>query len=500
MSRTFSLTPGWRRCLITSFWIVFVLRVAMLFQIPITDNSESRYAEMARWMVASGNWITPEIEPGIPFWAKPPLSMWVSACGIKIFGPNEFGARIFIFLTACAVLLLIYRWAAKQRGKDFALISSFILFTAPVFVVTSGSVMTDLVMTAGTTLCMVSFWNVMTGSGSSRRWNTLFFFGLAIGLLAKGPIATVLTLLPIGTWAFMTRLVGESWKRLPWLRGGFFTLALVAPWYIAAEIRTPGFLDYFLLGEHLKRFLVPGWEGDLYGSAHSEARGTIWLFGLSATFPWSMVLLFMGPVFFRRHASIRDGLREENHPWLYYLLCWSLAPLFFFTLSRNIISTYTLTGVPAIALVIPELWRLAQAPEKRLRIFLGIGTAFSLLTIFGIWVCYLWFEDFAPKRSEKRITEIVKNSREFDASSLHYLGSRRYSASFYRNGEVDFIKPDKVPDLLTNKKHDVLVLGKKEENRLSSLLSPNFRKVAEIGHRSLFSEIPTSTDVRSPKN
>ncbi len=500
MPRTFSLTPGWRRGLVVSFWIVFALRVAMLFQVPITDNSESRYAEMARWMAVSGNWITPEIQPGVPFWAKPPLAMWISACGIKIFGSNEFGARIFIFLTACAVLLLVYRWAAERRGKDFALTAAFILFTAPVFVVTSGTVMTDLVMVAGTTLCMVAFWNVIEGGGSARRWNTLFFAGLAVGLLAKGPIAVVLTLLPIGVWAFLTGRMLESWQRLPWVRGSLFTLALVAPWYIAAEIRTPGFLDYFLLGEHIKRFLVPGWEGDLYGNAHSETPGTIWFFGLAATLPWSLILLFMGPVFIRRRSSVRAGIREENDPWLGYLLCWSFAPLFFFTLSRNIISTYTLTGVPAAALVIPELWRLARAPEKRLGVFLGTGTAFSLLAIGGIWICYLFFEDLAPKRSERRLVERVNRSEGFVESRLNFLGSRRHSACFYRSGEIEFIGPEEIPRLLVNDRHDLLVIKDTDEIRLSPLLAPNFRKVTAIGRRALFSEIRTAADVRTSKN
>ena len=61
-------------------------------------------------------------------------------------------------------------------------------------------------------------------------------------------------------------------------------LALAVPWYVMAEQATPGFLDYFLVGEHFRRFTVSGWEGDLYGNAHTEPLGTIWLFWVYACF------------------------------------------------------------------------------------------------------------------------------------------------------------------------------------------------------------------------
>jgi hypothetical protein len=56
----------------------------------------------------------------------------------------------------------------------------------------------------------------------------------------------------------------------------------VLPWYLLAEWKTPGFLDYFIVGEHFKRFLVSNWQGDRYGNA----RGTICLFLLLASLPW----------------------------------------------------------------------------------------------------------------------------------------------------------------------------------------------------------------------
>ena len=71
--------------------------------------------------------------------------------------------------------------------------------------------------------------------------------------------------------------------------------ATVLPWYGLAELRTPGFLEYFLVGEHWHRFTVPGWDGDRYGHAHVFARGTIWLFAALAALPWSLLIPAAAP-------------------------------------------------------------------------------------------------------------------------------------------------------------------------------------------------------------
>ena len=70
-------------------------------------------------------------------------------------------------------------------------------------------------------------------------------------------------------------------------------LALALPWYVMAEIRTPGFLQYFIVGEHFLRFVDPGWQGDLYGTAHKRPYGGIWLDWLLATMPWGLAGLWL---------------------------------------------------------------------------------------------------------------------------------------------------------------------------------------------------------------
>ena len=113
------MTPDSARRSSRMAWLLaflLVARVVLLIFASHTDPSESRYAEIARKMAETGDWIMPQFDYGVPFWAKPPLSIWLSALGIELFGVNEFASRIFLFLAGIAVLLLVARAARRELG------------------------------------------------------------------------------------------------------------------------------------------------------------------------------------------------------------------------------------------------------------------------------------------------------------------------------------------------------------------------------------------------
>ena len=74
--------------------ILVVWRAFLNGAIPLMDKTEARYAEIARIMAETNNYITPQIDYGIPFWAKPPLSTWFSALSMDVFGVSEFTVRL----------------------------------------------------------------------------------------------------------------------------------------------------------------------------------------------------------------------------------------------------------------------------------------------------------------------------------------------------------------------------------------------------------------------
>src|SRR5699024_4961445 len=120
----------------------------------------------------------------------------------------------------------------------------------------------------------------------------------------------------------------QSIRCLPWIGGILLMLVIALPWYLMAEYRTPGFLHYFIIGENIERFINPGWQGDMYGSAHLHPYGTIWVFWLAAAFPWSLVMLAWLAKGGRR--AIKETF-AKTRPLARFLLMAALMPELFFT-------------------------------------------------------------------------------------------------------------------------------------------------------------------------
>lgn len=422
----------------TQLFIYFImvaalLRLLSLGMYPLMDTTEARYAEIARIMVELDDWVTPWFDYGVPFWGKPPLSFWFTAVSFKVFGINEFAARLPHWLLGVGVAWLVWGFAVC-RSRQIAIYTIALLVGSLLFFASAGAVMTDMALVLGTTMAMRGFWLGLHGTARERareRW--LFFIGLGIGLLAKGPIALILSLVPIAIWAAASGRISAVWREMPWLRGGLLTLAIALPWYILAEMRTPGFLNYFLIGEHWHRFLVPGWHGDLYGSAHNYQRGTIWLFLLVDLMPWTLLL----PVFYlaSRKSQTVKGILAEERGWRVYLLLWGLMPAVFFTWAGNILWPYVLPGFPALALLAGG-W-LAKHPNRTLvERFLVVGVTCTLLAQF-LFIFSLPISGRNENKSEKYLVADYEAKRK-PGEALIYFGKKPFSAAFYSHGKAEY--------------------------------------------------------------
>jgi 4-amino-4-deoxy-L-arabinose transferase-like glycosyltransferase len=433
---SFALTARERRWLLALLALVIAVRLATLGAYPLLDPTESRYAEIARKMLETGDWLVPQVDYGVPFWGKPPLSMWLSAAAMGVLGVNEFAARLpsFILLIGCGAL--VFRLAAWRAGADFALWSLAAFATIGLVFISAGAVMTDPALVLGTTLSMAGFWMALHGADGARRTASLaFFVGLAIGLLAKGPVGVVLTMLPVGAWTLWTRQWRAAWTRMPWLTGSLLTLALAVPWYWAAERASPGFLNYFLVGEHWKRFVESGWRGDLYGAAHARPLGMIWLFWLFAVLPWS-ILAVGGLVRTLTRRGDPKRLLRLRDPWCLYLLAWTLAPMLFFMVSRNVLATYVLPGLPAFALLLGEWWHPAVADPRSLRpaVRTMLAGGCALLAVFvGILVTQQ--QKFDVELSHRALVRMYESTRAGTSDRLIYVGQRPISGEFYSGGK-----------------------------------------------------------------
>lgn len=413
-----------------------LVRLATLPAYPVLDRTESRYAYMAELMVQTGNWVTPFFDHGIPYWGKPVFSFWLTAISFTLFGINALAARLPDFLIYVAATWLVYLFGRDQQDREYGLAAACIFASTSLAFYLGGTVMTDPALMLGVMLVMASYWQcVGRPDGSSRLWGYLFFIGASVGLLAKGPIGVILPGMSIVVWATVHREWGNSWRRLPWVTGTVLTLLLVVPWYALAEYRTPGFLHYFIIGEHIQRFLVPHWPGDLYGAGRPRPLGSIWLFGLAASLPWSIALAV---VLLRRPARqafvVKNLLRDR---WLSYLILWLLAPLVLFTLAANVLFTYVATSMAAFALLAALAFRRFGEAGDRLR-FVAIAAIVPLLFLTAA-IATLINPGGRYVPSQATIIAVFNKLNPNRAAELIYAFDMPYSAKFYTGGHVKYV-------------------------------------------------------------
>ncbi|MFC5499167.1 ArnT family glycosyltransferase [Caenimonas terrae] len=358
------------RLLLAALLLLGLTRLLSLAFYPLMDMTEARYADIARRMAASGDWVTPTLVDLRAFWGKPALSFWATASGIKLFGATAWAARMPHFLMGVGVAVLVW-FHGREHSSRLAWQAVALLAGSLLFLLSAGAVMTDMALALGTTMAMSGFWWCMSGRGRLLP-PVILFTGLAIGLLAKGPLTLVLCGAPIGAWLLWERQWAQAWRRVPWVWGLLAVAVMVLPWYLLAESRSPGFLEYFIVGEHIYRFLVRGWKGDLYSNAHGMPLGTVWLFALAAALPWVLVLPAARLAGALRHGSVLE------RPHFRYLLLWALWPCVFFTVAGNILWTYVLPAMPALALLAAGWTAAASRPLRMDRL---LATVLLLLAL-----------------------------------------------------------------------------------------------------------------------
>ncbi len=411
-------------------WVLAFTVLVRLFSLgayPLFDKTEARYALIGELMYATGNWVTPLIELGVPFWAKPPLSVWGTALSYAAFGVNEFAARFPSFIMLALVAYLVFVIATAARDRDFGLVAVCVFFSTGLSFYLAGGVMTDPALLLGVTLTMVAFWTCMTGP--TRAWGFLFFIGLAIALLAKGPIGVVLPGFSIAAWVAWHNKWRETWRNLPWIAGTLLVVLLVVPWYVLAERATPGFFNYFIIGEHFQRFVRTGWSGDLYGGPRVFPYGTIWLFAMLAMLPWSFIVLLL-PFHRRLREAVfsKELIRDQ---WLSYLVFWFFGSLVFFTVPRIILITYVATSLPAFALLTAHVLRRLGDDGRPYRI--ALIAALVPLVCFSFVIANR-IDAFALSPgvpTEKHVVQAYEAQRRGADYNLIYLLDRPFSAEFY---------------------------------------------------------------------
>ncbi|NJB81696.1 ArnT family glycosyltransferase [Wenyingzhuangia aestuarii] len=431
-----------KNALVLAVFTLALLRILVDAWLPLLDKTEARYAEIARIMYETGNWVTPQIDYGVPFWAKPPMSTWISALSFHLFGVNEFAARFPSFLIH--ILLIVFVAKALKFTKEQGYLGALILLTIPEYYIHSGVVSTDSSLLVGITFIMIGFWKSIQTEERKILWKLITWLGVAIGMLSKGPISLVLTVPPLFIWACMYKgKLLEFFKKALWIPGLLLAFVISFAWYYLAEVRTPGFIDYFFVGEHYKRFFESGWKGDKYGFAKQQPMGMIWLFLILFSLPWIQFVIT---------KVIKKKNEVVKNPWVTFLWLWMLWTPFFFTVSKSLIHTYTLPCTIPLGLLVIHYF---ESFKKHKGWFIAASVV-PVALVFGFIGVNTVYTDTNWQNTDKHLL----NTIDKETATIYAWEFKSYSSQFYTKGKIKTIENSSELDSVMNSQTSFYLLSR----------------------------------------
>ncbi len=334
------------------FLLVLVVAACLFFiglgSLPLLEPDEGRNAEVAREMLASGDWITPHFNT-FPYLDKPALFFWLAAESFRLWGVSEWAARFPSALMALATALLIWFLARRMFGDSAGLRAGIIWVTSPLVIAFSRIVILDMTLTFLLTLALVSF-GLAEASNLRHPWlDGVLFAAMGLATITKGPVGFLFPLLTILVYQALRGRFREL-KRLRWRLGLAIFLAAALPWFVVVSVRNPAFLGYALWQETLLRFATT--------QAH-RAGGLLYYIPvfLAGFFPWSFFLVFAGWNQLKRWRE----LKQETHKPQLLLLVWVAVIVVFFSISRSKLPGYFLPATVPLSILMAKGWAEAES-------------------------------------------------------------------------------------------------------------------------------------------
>jgi len=334
--------------------LLFLCAVVFFYglgRLPFIGPDEPRYAEVAREMYATGDWITPRLG-GIKWFEKPALTYWLLAAGYALFGENEFGARFGVAAVSTFGALLLYFFGRRAHSARFGYLSAAALVTCGLWPGFARGVTCDLPLTVAIEVALLSFFlweSKESEAGADRLWY-VFCFAMGLATLAKGLVGVVLPLMIIAPYLILT----GAWRSLLRPRliifGALIFLGTAAVWYAPVIARNGReFIDEFFVGHHFRRYLSNKYR-------HPQPFYFFPLVVAAGSFPWSFYLLSsVGRTFvslWRGQAKVRQTKVRPIDRLNLFLLLWIVAPIVFFSFSWSKLPGYILPVFPAVALMV----------------------------------------------------------------------------------------------------------------------------------------------------
>jgi 4-amino-4-deoxy-L-arabinose transferase-like glycosyltransferase len=311
---------------------------------------EGRYADIAREMLDSNDWITPRLN-GIKYMEKPPLQYWATAGAFALLGVDEWTARLWPALTGL-LCIAFSAFAARRLAPASPWVLTALALAGSWGFFLGGQFLTlDMGLTFFLTAAMLSYAlsRCAESPRAQRNWMLLAWAAAACAVLSKGLVGVVIPGLALALEVAIERDL-TALRRLHWIPGLCLFAAIVLPWFLLVQYRNPEFFQFFFVHEHLERYALPG----------HHRPGPWWYFIpvlLVGLLPWTPAV----PEALARalSAPAPAGFKLDR-----FLVIWAAVVIGFFSASSSKLPGYVLPAVPALLLVFARHY---PAMSQRLR-------------------------------------------------------------------------------------------------------------------------------------
>ncbi|MBU9292974.1 glycosyltransferase family 39 protein [Burkholderia multivorans] len=353
--------------LLVAFAVIWFTPLGMRHLIP---SDEGRYAEMAREMFVTGDWITPRYN-GYKYFEKPPLQTWLNALTFAWFGIGEWQARLYTALASFAGVLLVGFTGARLFNPLSGFLAAVVLACSPYWNLMGHFNALDMGLAFWMALSLCALLLAQRPGlrpATVRGWMWVCWAAMAFAVLSKGLVGVILP----GAVLVLYTLIARDWalwKRLYLVSGLVIFFAIATPWFVLVQQRNPEFFNFFFIVQQFRRYLTP----------EQNRPGPFYYFVpvlLVGFLPWLSVAW----------QSVRHALRMPRQPNgfspMLVLLIWSAFIFLFFSASHSKLISYVLPVAPALALIIGAYLPLLGADRFR-RHLLGY-LVFFVAAAFGI--------------------------------------------------------------------------------------------------------------------
>jgi 4-amino-4-deoxy-L-arabinose transferase-like glycosyltransferase len=396
------------------FLIIIIIAFYLygLGALPLLGPDEPRYAQVAREMFLSGDLITPTLG-GHTWFEKPALLYWMIVASFKIFGVNEWSARLGPAI--CGLLTILAVWLVG-REVDFGLWSPVVTASCLGLIVFSRAASFDVVITMTTTWSLAFF--LLHELRRKRLLLAGFYAFVGLSLLAKGLVGVVIPFGVVGVYYLLRRSSPARSVWLSFLWGVPLTLAVSAIWYgpvIAKHGWT--FIDEFFIQHHFARYVSNKYH-------HPQPIYFYPVIILMLALPWSVHLISALAKVRKWEWRGDDSLSIVR----IFSLAWLLLPLVFFSFSGSKLPGYVLPVLPGAALLVSD--RLTFVRNAKCPLLIAGVTLVAVLVVLNFFA--------APYARRESVRDLLLLADAHGYANAPVLAQRSddRSAEFYAYGRV----------------------------------------------------------------